>query len=160
MSETVHGTAVLVGAQGVLIRGASGAGKSSLALALIERGGRLIADDQVHLSVCHGRLVATAPGAVRGKIELRGRGLLSVAHEQSALIRLVVDIVPDEGLERLPEDHQLSGELLGVTLSRQPVPATHDLSPALVLAALRALSPGGIMACARREFGDDGDPFP
>jgi HPr kinase/phosphorylase len=160
MSETVHGTAVLAGAQGVLIRGPSGAGKSSLALALIGRGGRLIADDQVHLSACHGRLLATAPGAVRGRIELRGRGLISVAHEQSALIRLLVDIVPDEGLERLPEDHQLTEDVLGVTLSRQPVPATHDLARALVFAALRALSPGGNMACAQRKFGEDGDPFP
>ena len=39
--ETVHATAVLVGADGVLIRGASGSGKSALALALIERGARL-----------------------------------------------------------------------------------------------------------------------
>ena len=159
MSETVHATAVLAGAQGVLIRGASGAGKSSLALALIERGARLIADDQVHLSACHGRLVATAHGAVRGKLELRGRGLLSVPHERSAVIQLVVDIVPDEGLERLPDDHQLTDNVLGVTLSRQPVPATLDPARRLVSAALRALSPGGNMACARTEFGEDGDPF-
>ena len=59
MSETVHATAVLVGADGVLIRGESGAGKSALALALIERGARLIADDRLMLSACHGRLVAT-----------------------------------------------------------------------------------------------------
>ena len=145
MSETVHGTAVLVGAQGILIRGPSGAGKSSLALVLIDRGARLVADDQVHLSACHGRVLATAPGPVRGKIELRGRGLLNVPYERSALVRLIVDIVADKGLERLPEDHQLSDVLLGVTLPRQPVPAAHDLAHALVSAALRALLPGGNM---------------
>ena len=79
MSETVHATAVLVGADGVLIRGESGSGKSALALALIERGARLIADDRLTLSGCHGRIVATAPGATAGLIELRGRGIVERA---------------------------------------------------------------------------------
>ena len=142
MSQSVHGTAVLAGAHGLLIRGASGSGKSRLALALLERGARLIADDRVHLSACHGRVVATAPAVIAGRIELRGRGLLSVTHEQNALVRLVVDIVADEALARLPEDHQLSTVLLGVVLPRQPVPAAFDHALALVSAALQALSPG------------------
>ena len=138
MSETVHATAVLVGADGVLIRGESGAGKSALALALIERGGRLIADDRLTLSVCHGRIVASAAQATSGMIELRGRGVISVAHERSGVIRLIADIVDDEGLERMPEQHQLSATLAGIVLPRQPVPAATERAVRLVEAALGA----------------------
>lgn len=138
MSETVHATAVLVGADGVLIRGEAGAGKSALALALIERGGRLIADDRLTLSVCHDRVVASAPQATLGLIELRGRGVISVAHERSGVIRLIADIVDEEGLERMPEQHQLSATLVGIVLPRQPVPAATDRAVRLVEAALGA----------------------
>jgi len=134
----VHGTAVLVGAAGLLIRGPSGSGKSALVAALVSRGGTLVADDRVHLSACHGRLVAAALGSGAGMIELRGRGILSIPYERSAVIRLLVDITPAEQLERLPADAELSAALLGVTLPRQPVPG--DLTRALILvdAALSA----------------------
>jgi HPr kinase/phosphorylase len=144
MSETVHGTAVLVGADGVLIRGTSGSGKSALALRLLEDGGRLVADDQVTLSSCHGRLVASAPHATAGLIELRGRGLITVPYERSAVIRLVADVIDAEedagGLERMPEAHQLTETLLGIALPRQPVPGRPEEAIPLVRAALGALS--------------------
>ena len=138
MSETVHATAVLVGADGVLIRGESGAGKSALALALIERGARLIADDRLTLTVCHERVVASAPQATLGMIELRGRGVIKVAHERAGVIRLVADLVDEDGLERLPEEHQLSATIAGIALPRQPVPAATDRAVRLVEAALNA----------------------
>jgi serine kinase of HPr protein (carbohydrate metabolism regulator) len=138
MSETVHATAVLVGSDGVLIRGESGAGKSALALTLIEAGGRLIADDRLTLSACNDRLVATALGTTLGLIELRGRGVIRVPHERSAVIRLVADIVDDEELERMPEDHQLTASVLGIQLPRQPVPASTERAARLLRAALDA----------------------
>ena len=137
----IHATAVLVGAEGVLIRGPSGAGKSTLAWRLIGRGARLIADDRLHLSACSGRLVATAPAQTAGKMELRGRGILSVAYERNAVIRLVLDLIPEADLERLPEDAQLSTMLLGVVLPRQAVPAASVTALLLVDSALAALSP-------------------
>jgi HPr kinase/phosphorylase len=145
MSETVHGTALLVGAVGVLIRGESGSGKSALALQLIRRGGRLIADDRLTLSSCHGRLVASAPSATAGRIELRGRGLVKVPYERSGVIRLVVDIVAEDGgdpggLERMPEAYQLTATLLGIALPRQPVPVATERAVVLVEATLGALS--------------------
>ena len=136
MSETVHATAVIVGAEGVLIRGASGSGKSALALLLIERGARLIADDRLTLSSVHGRILASASSAIAGKIELRGRGIISVPHEQSGVIRLVADIVEEEGLERMPEPHHLTTTLLGIALPRQPVPRATEPAARLVEAAL------------------------
>ena len=137
MSETVHATAVLVGADGVLIRGESGSGKSALALALIERGGRLIADDRLTISACHDRIVASAPQATLGMIELRGRGVIAVPHERFGVIRLVADVVSEEGLDRMPEEHQLTAALLGIVLPRQPVPTATDQAVRLVEAALR-----------------------
>jgi len=140
MSETVHGTAVLVGSKGVLIRGESGSGKSLLALALIERGGKLIADDRLTLSAVNGRLVATPPAPIAGKIELRGYGLVAVPHERGCVVHLIADIVGEEGLERMPEPHQLSATLLGIALPRQPVPEAPDRGVRLVEAALTGLS--------------------
>ncbi len=140
MSETVHGTAVLVGADGVLIRGPSGSGKSALALKLIGDGARLIGDDRLTLSARHGRIVASAPSAIAGRIELRGRGLLSLPYEQSGVIRLVADIAGETGLERMPEAHQLTVTLLGVALTRQPIPADVEWASRLLYAALEALS--------------------
>jgi len=139
MTETVHGTAVLVGTHGVLIRGAPGAGKSTLAHALIARGGRLISDDRVTLSARSGRLVATAPAATAGLIELRGRGLVAVRFERFGVIRLIADIVSDAALERMPEPPQLTAAIREITIARQPVPAAPEAGVRLIEAALAAL---------------------
>lgn len=67
-SATVHASAVLVGSRAVLIRGPSAAGKSQLALELLEaartgvlRFARLVADDRVYLEAVSGRLLARPP---------------------------------------------------------------------------------------------------
>lgn len=105
----IHASAVVVGEAGIVIRGASGAGKSSLALALLEaarqaaRFGALIGDDVVHLVAHHGRLIARGHPAVRGKIERRGQGLLEIGAEPAAAVRLVVDIVPANQAVRYPD---------------------------------------------------------
>jgi len=138
VTSTLHGTAVLIGATGVLIRGGSGAGKSRLALALIERGARLLADDRVFVSHCHGRLVAGPPAATAGLLEVRGRGLVTLPFERWAVLRLLVDLVEPRVLERLPEAPELSEELCGVRLARQPVAIGDALAHLLVEMAARA----------------------
>jgi serine kinase of HPr protein (carbohydrate metabolism regulator) len=140
MSDVVHGAAVLVRTYGVLIRGVSGGGKSSLAARLIERGGRLVADDRVHLSVCHGRILAAPVAPIGGLIELRGRGIECIPHERGAVIRLVVDILSGGALERMPESNHLLTRILEIELPRQPVAAKSEAMVPLVEAALRALS--------------------
>ena len=145
MATTVHGTAVLAGVHGILIRGGSGSGKSRLALALIRRGARLVADDRMHLAARGGRLIAIAPAAAHGLIELRGRGPVPVPHERSCVISLVADIVSGNELERLPEDTQMAAVLHGVAIPRQPVPETFEHALELVTAALDVLSEAGNM---------------
>lgn len=145
MPEAAHGTAVLVGAHGVLIRGAPGTGKSMLAHALIARGARLIADDRVWLSARSGRVIAGVPAAIAGLMELRGRGLVAVPHERFGVIHLVADFVAEEELDRMPDAPQLSTALLDITLPRQPIPAASERALPLIEAALAALSPTGNM---------------
>jgi HPr kinase/phosphorylase len=95
----IHGSCVARDGAAVLLLGPSGSGKSDLALRLIGRGFALVADDQV---LVDGRGVA-APEALRGMLEVRGLGIyqdLPVAED--AALALVVDLVPAEGVARLP----------------------------------------------------------
>lgn len=100
---TIHGTSVLISGTGVLLRGVSGAGKSDLALRLIDRGAVLIADDRVEVRVDQGKVVAGAPAALAGLMEVRGVGILRQPHVASAQLHLVVDLVAPGAVERLPE---------------------------------------------------------
>lgn len=78
---TMHSTLVEVFGIGVLVQGESGVGKSEAALGLIERGHRLISDDTVYISKKEsGWLEGTGPELTRHLIEIRGIGILNVAH--------------------------------------------------------------------------------
>lgn len=99
----VHGTCVALDGIGVLLRGPSGSGKSDLALRLIDGGAALIADDQTRLEVGDGRLIASAPEPIGGRLEVRGLGLVPVASVAAAPLGLVVDLVERQAVERLPE---------------------------------------------------------
>lgn len=117
----VHATSVALKLKGswqaVLLRGASGAGKSDLALRLIEAGGRLVADDQTHLARQGRRLIATPPPPLAGLIEARGVGIVKLARSQvlaRAPLALLVDLVPSTKVERLPEP--ASEVLMGIRL--------------------------------------------
>lgn len=114
-ADRVHATAIAVGGRGVLIRGPSGSGKSDLALrclalcpsALLSEPIKLVADDQVILehdrSRTPPRLVATAPPALHGKLEVRGVGILTVAVQDKVDIALAVDLVREGQVERYPD---------------------------------------------------------
>jgi serine kinase of HPr protein (carbohydrate metabolism regulator) len=121
-APTVHASAVLAGARAVLIRGAAGAGKSRLALALIAaaqigllRFARLVGDDRVHLEPSHGRLLVRPAPALAGMIEVRGMGISRLDHEAVAVVGLVVDLAADDA-ERLPADGNTVVE--GIALPR------------------------------------------
>lgn len=76
MSEAVQLTCVALGGRGVLIQGAPGSGKSSLALALIDRGAVLVGDDGILLHEQGGRLIAAPHPNITGKLEVRNLGLV------------------------------------------------------------------------------------
>lgn len=109
MGANVHAGAFLVGDRGVLVEGASGSGKSILALSMIAAGAaadsfaRLVSDDRVELSSAGGRLVARAPETIAGLAELRGHGIASLSYEPAAVIDLVVRLVPRTEVPRHPD---------------------------------------------------------
>jgi HPr kinase/phosphorylase len=132
----VHATSVLVDGTGVLIRGPSGSGKSDLALRLIDDGARLISDDQTALEARDGRLWASAPPSIAGKLEVRGLGIVAVPSIPSAALGLVVDLVPPDRIERLPEPSTTT--LLGVLLPTLEVSPFEASAPAKLRLAVAA----------------------
>lgn len=98
----LHGSCVALGAQGVLIRGASGSGKSDLALRLIDGGGELVADDYVEIGVEGSSAVAHAPEPLAGLLEVRGLGLMRLPYRPQAPVVLGVELVERAQMERMP----------------------------------------------------------
>ena len=87
---------------GVLIMGKSGAGKSDLALRLIERGAILVADDRTDLLLTGGSLIARAPANLRGLMEVRGVGIVAVPCAPKTRVSLAVTLDGTRA-SRLPE---------------------------------------------------------
>lgn len=112
---TVHATTIAIDGAGVLLRGPSASGKSDLALRLIDRGARLVADDRTVLALRDGSVQASAPPEIEGRMEVRGVGIVRMPDAGPATLRLVVDLVRTAEIERMPP--QESAALLGV-----PVP--------------------------------------
>lgn len=138
--DRVHATVVAIGEAGVLLRGASGSGKSGLALALIglaqQRGrfARLVADDRAALSAGGGRLVARPVAPLEGIIERRGLGLTPEPFTGAVVVRLLVDLTGEEPA-RMPEPEDLVDHVGGIDLPRLSV-AGRSGEERLVLAAL------------------------
>ena len=146
-TDRVHATAIAVGGRGVLIRGPSGAGKSDLALRCLAYGPstflrhpvKLVADDQVVLRNNRSQhlpsLRATAPAALRGKIEVRGVGILEVAVEDDVAIALVADLVDKGPIERYP-DPWPTVELCGIQVPLIRLLPFENSAPLKIFAAL------------------------
>ena len=111
--HVLHASAVAVGNRGLLICGASGSGKSSLALQMIALGASLVADDRVLVRRrSEGGLHLSCPEPIRGMIEARGFGLLAVPRTTAIAVALV-DLDAKES-ERLPVPREtlIAGEAL------------------------------------------------
>jgi HPr kinase/phosphorylase len=130
---SLHASCVALDGRGLLILGPSGAGKSALALRLMALGARLVADDVTDLSARDGRLVATCPPALRGRIEARGIGLLSADPLSEAGIVLAADLGQAE-TDRLPPHRRNVWCGIAVDLVHPP---RGDHFPAALLCYLR-----------------------
>ncbi len=139
----VTGTCVAIGGRGVLLRGAPGAGKSDLALRLIEDGARLVADDAVEVRNERDALVASTPPAIAGQIEVRGLGVVRIEDAVEAPLVAVVDLVAPAAVERMPEP--AATEILGVRLPLFALAPFEPSAPAKVRLAVR-LACGDIKA--------------
>ena len=100
-SIVIHATTVSLAGNAALIRGASGSGKSALALRMIALGAGLIADDRTCLTRAARAIVASAPAAIAGQIEARGVGILNVPAAEPCRVTLIVDMNRTE-MARLP----------------------------------------------------------
>jgi HPr kinase/phosphorylase len=129
----IHASCVSYEGRAVLLMGASGSGKSGLALELMALGCALVADDSTEVRRDGALLRARSAQATRGMIEARGVGLLTAEFETDVPIAFAVDLDRIEK-ERLPVVHGV--DLLGVRLiSLHNVPARHF--PAAVFQMLK-----------------------
>jgi serine kinase of HPr protein (carbohydrate metabolism regulator) len=133
MSEaTIHASCVAIGGRAVLIAGASGAGKSDLALRLIDRGAALVSDDYTIVEAVGERLLARPPENIAGRMEVRSIGILANAFESRVPVALLIDL--DLPPERLPEPRARA--LCGVELPLLGLNGLEPSAPIKVEAAL------------------------
>lgn len=138
MSQLIQASCVAIGGRGLLILGPPGSGKSSLALALIDRGASLIGDDGVRIAAQDGLLRAAPPPNIAGLLEVRNVGLLT--YPTAADIPLAIAIRLDPDATRLPEVAETL-TLAGIDL---PCIALWPDSPVLALRAEAALRRWGL----------------
>jgi serine kinase of HPr protein (carbohydrate metabolism regulator) len=147
----VHGTTILLGRAGdilgapadtgILLLGESGAGKSDLALRLIESGAVLVADDRTELFVRDERLMGKAPAGLEGLLEVRGVGILELPRANEARIDLAVLLAIGADTLRLPQTHYYHAPA--------NVGVPHDARPPLLhLAPFEASAPAKVIAAA------------
>lgn len=135
--QCVHATTVAIGGRGVMLVGASGAGKSDLALRLIDRGAVLVSDDYTEVTRAADALVAAPPKAIAGKIEIRALGIVTETFAPSTTVELVVSL--GDEVERMPEPRWRS--IAGVRVREIVIDPRPAVAPIKVERALRHLSP-------------------
>lgn len=131
-------TCVAIGGRGLLIDGPPGSGKSSLALALIDRGALLVGDDGVSLSSIDGRIFASPAPQTAGLIEVRNVGLVTLPYAEGIPVSLLLRLDPEA--PRFVEEAE-TADLLGTAL---PSLRLWPNSPVLALRAEFALARFGL----------------
>ncbi len=134
----IHASCVAIGGRAVLIEGASGTGKSDLALRLIDRGALLVSDDYTLIQRMENRLFASPPPTIAGRIEIRGVGIVPLPFVASVPIALAVTL--DDDVARFPETGQVR-TIEGVDL---PQVALAALEPSAAIKLEHALIHKGL----------------
>ena len=147
----VHASCVALEGKAALLRGAPGAGKSDLALRLIEGGARLVADDRVALTSSGEMLFAAPPSRIAGLLEVRGIGIVSMAFVHRCPVHLVVDLVQPETVERMPQAAAI--ELYGHRIAHVALAPFEASTPAKISLALSRTAAAGQDAQAMRSVG-------
>ena len=135
-SETVHASTVALEGRAVLISGPSGSGKSDLTLRLLERGFTLVSDDQTIVRRDGDRLIASCPPTIKGKLEIRGIGIVDMESVNDVPIGLYVELTSE--ITRLPDDRR-ERPVLGVQLPLVSVDALTASAASKVSLALDRL---------------------
>ncbi|HET6388622.1 HPr kinase/phosphatase C-terminal domain-containing protein [Hyphomicrobium sp.] len=143
--DRVHATAIAVGGRAALIRGASGSGKSDLAFrclglglsAIVPDRVMLVSDDQVLLRREGSSLRASAPPQLRGKIEVRGIGILDVDAVTEANVVLVADLVHEGAIERFPDPWPCA-QIMGVAIPQLRLRPFESSSALKLVAAIQS----------------------
>jgi len=123
--------------RGVLIQGRSGAGKSDLALRLMQDGWRLVGDDWVEVFACEGALYAAAPATIAGRMEVRGLGVVSRPFLPLTRIALSLHLT-QEPVERMPEAAQ--DVIDGIAIARLVLDPRPASAPLVVAAAMNRVA--------------------
>jgi HPr kinase/phosphorylase len=132
----LHATCVQLGGVGVVLLGASGVGKSDLALRLIDAGALLVADDQLEVEATPAGLLGRPAAALAGLLEVRGLGILRLPYCRVSPLGLVVELDCATQAPRLPEPSTYP--ILGTLLRRLRLDPRQASAPAKVRLALCA----------------------
>lgn len=142
---TVHGVFLEVMGAGILLTGDSGVGKSELALELITRGHRLIADDAVEFALVAPRILeGTCPPMLQDFLEVRGLGIINVralfgdtAVKLCKNLRLIVQLkpMPPEQVRATDRLHGLHRRrsILGVAMPEITLPVAPGRNMAVLV---------------------------
>ncbi|HEY5458268.1 MAG TPA: HPr kinase/phosphatase C-terminal domain-containing protein [Sphingomicrobium sp.] len=135
-SENLHSSTVALDGRAVLISGPSGSGKSDLALRMLDRGFTLVSDDRTILRRLGGKLIASAPDTIKGKLEVRGVGIVEMKTVANVPVALVVELTSE--IPRMPDDDQ-ERLILGAGIPLINVDALTASAPSKVALALERL---------------------
>lgn len=135
-SENLHASTMALDGRAVLISGPSGSGKSDLALRLLDRGFMLVSDDRTIVRREGERLLASAPATIKGKLEVRGIGIVDVESVDETPVALIVELTSD--INRMPDDGK-DRLILGVHIPLVNVDAMTASAPSKVAIALDRL---------------------
>jgi len=127
---------VVIDGRAVLIEGESGAGKSDLALRLIDRGARLVSDDYTLLQRDGRHLVASPPDTIAGRIEVRGLGIVPMDHVAHVPVALLIRLT--DAPERMPLTEDIR-RIAGIDIREVAVDGRSPSAPIKVELALRHL---------------------
>lgn len=145
--ETLHGVFMEVMGSGIMINGESGIGKSELALELISRGHRLVADDAPEFSVISPDIISgSCPPILKDMLEVRGLGILNIrrmfghaAIKQGKYLRLVIHLVKltSEEMAKVDRLQEKKGalEILGVMIPMVTLPVAPGRNLAVMVEA-------------------------